>query len=135
MVGFVVHLNYDNPHLSPYDEFQRFKTHPAIRTFFEGGKALSMAARAINEGGLQVHPPAASALGGALIVAARPEPVIAVPHHRQPHNAMKTGMLAADAASRRAAERQSSDVLDDYPRAGAIPRCNDDLFTATSSRR
>ena len=43
MVGFVVHLNYDNPHLSPYDEFQRFKTHPAIRTFFEGGGAFPMA--------------------------------------------------------------------------------------------
>ena len=55
-VGFVVHLNYENPHLSPYDEFQRFKTHPAIRGTFEGGKRLGYGARAINEGGLQSVP-------------------------------------------------------------------------------
>jgi electron-transferring-flavoprotein dehydrogenase len=55
-VGFVVHLNYENPHLSPYDEFQRFKTHPAIRPTFEGGKRLAYGARAINEGGLQSVP-------------------------------------------------------------------------------
>ena len=57
-VGFVVHLNYANPHLSPYDEFQRFKTHPAIRGTFEGGKRLGYGARAINEGGLQSVPEA-----------------------------------------------------------------------------
>jgi electron-transferring-flavoprotein dehydrogenase len=50
-VGFVVHLNYENPHLSPFDEFQRFKTHPSIRGTFEGGKRLAYGARAINEGG------------------------------------------------------------------------------------
>ena len=55
-VGFVVHLNYENPHLSPYDEFQRFKTHPAIRSTFEGGKRLAYGARAISEGGLQSIP-------------------------------------------------------------------------------
>ncbi|MEP7276479.1 MAG: NAD(P)/FAD-dependent oxidoreductase, partial [Betaproteobacteria bacterium] len=65
-VGFVVHLNYQNPHLSPYDEFQRFKTHPAIRPTFEGGKRLGYGARAINEGGLQSVPRLAFP-GGALI--------------------------------------------------------------------
>jgi electron-transferring-flavoprotein dehydrogenase len=55
-VGFVVHLNYANPHLSPYDEFQRIKTHPSIRGTFEGGKRLGYGARAINEGGLQSVP-------------------------------------------------------------------------------
>ena len=65
-VGFVVHLNYENPHLSPFDEFQRFKTHPAIRRTFEGGKRLAYGARAINEGGLQSVPKLAFP-GGALI--------------------------------------------------------------------
>ena len=65
-VGFVVHLNYENPHLSPYDEFQRFKTHPAIRGTFEGGKRLGYGARAISEGGLQSVPKLVFP-GGALI--------------------------------------------------------------------
>ncbi len=55
-IGFVVHLNYDDPYLSPFDEFQRFKTHPAIRTLFEGGKRLAYGARAITEGGYQSVP-------------------------------------------------------------------------------
>jgi electron-transferring-flavoprotein dehydrogenase len=55
-IGFVVHLNYKNPFLSPFDEFQRFKTHPAIRQYLEGGKRLSYGARAINEGGFQSVP-------------------------------------------------------------------------------
>jgi electron-transferring-flavoprotein dehydrogenase len=65
-VGFVVHLNYENPYLSPYDEFQRFKTHPAIRPTFEGGKRIAYGSRAINEGGLQ-SVPKLSFPGGALI--------------------------------------------------------------------
>ena len=65
-VGFVVHLYYANPHLSPFDEFQRYKTHPAIRGTFEGGKRLAYGARAINEGGLQSVPKLAFP-GGALI--------------------------------------------------------------------
>src|SRR4030095_12603450 len=63
-VGFVVHLNYENPHLSPFDEFQRFKTHLAIRPTFEGGKRLGYGARAINEGGLQSVPKLAFPGGG-----------------------------------------------------------------------
>src|ERR1700723_3064194 len=65
-IGFVVHLHYDDPYLSPFDEFQRFKTHPAIRTLFEGGKRLAYGARAITEGGYQ-SVPRLSFAGGALI--------------------------------------------------------------------
>jgi electron-transferring-flavoprotein dehydrogenase len=61
-VGFVVHLNYENPHLSPYDEFQRFKLHPAIRPTFDGGKRLGYGSRAINEGGLQSAAPRGSSI-------------------------------------------------------------------------
>ncbi len=65
-VGFVVHLNYDDPYLSPFDEFQRFKTHPDVRELFEGGKRLAYGARAITEGGYQ-SVPRLSFPGGALI--------------------------------------------------------------------
>ena len=65
-VGFVLHLSYENPHLSPFDEFQRFKTHPAIRPVFENGKRIGYGARAINEGGLQ-SVPKLTFPGGALI--------------------------------------------------------------------
>ena len=95
MVGFVVHLNYENPHLSPYDEFQRFKTHPHIRQFFEGGKRIAYGARAINEGGLQ-SVPKLTFPGGALIGCSAG--FVNVPRIKGSHNAMKTGMLAAEAA-------------------------------------
>jgi len=94
-VGFVVHLNYENPHLSPYDEFQRFKTHPSIRGTFEGGKRLAYGARAINEGGLQAVPKL-SFPGGALIGCAAG--FVNLPRIKGSHNAMKTGMLGAEAA-------------------------------------
>jgi electron-transferring-flavoprotein dehydrogenase len=86
-VGFVVHLNYENPHLSPFDEFQRFKTHPAIRTTFEGGKRLGYGARAINEGGLQSVPKLAFP-GGALIGCSAG--FVNLPRIKGSHNAMKT---------------------------------------------
>ena len=94
-VGFVVHLDYRNPFLSPYDEFQRFKTHPAIRPMFEGGKRLSYGARAITEGGLQ-SVPKLTFPGGALIGCAAG--FINLPRIKGSHNAMKTGMLGAEAA-------------------------------------
>ncbi|HZQ60699.1 MAG TPA: NAD(P)/FAD-dependent oxidoreductase, partial [Casimicrobiaceae bacterium] len=93
-VGFVVHLNYRNPHLSPYDEFQRFKTHPAIRDTFVGGKRLGYGARAINEGGLQ-SVPRLTFPGGALIGCAAG--FVNLPRIKGTHNAVKTGMLGADA--------------------------------------
>ncbi len=94
-VGFVVHLDYRNPYLNPYDEFQRFKTHPAIRPMFEGGKRHSYGARAINEGGLQSVPKLVFP-GGALIGCAAG--FVNLPRIKGSHNAMKTGMLAAEAA-------------------------------------
>ena len=94
-IGFVVHLDYSNPYLSPYDEFQRFKTHPLIRPMLEGGKRLSYGARAINEGGLQ-SVPKLTFPGGALIGCAAG--FVNLPRIKGSHNAMKTGMLAAEAA-------------------------------------
>src|SRR6478736_5482797 len=92
-VGFVVHLNYKNPYLYPFEEFQRFKTHPAIRGTFEGGKRLSYGARAITEGGYQ-SVPKLSFPGGALIGCSAG--FVNVPRIKGSHNAVLSGMLAAD---------------------------------------
>ena len=114
-VGFVVHLNYANPYLSPFEEFQRFKTHPAIRGFFEGGKRIAYGARAINEGGLQSIPKLVFP-GGALIGCAAG--FLNVPRIKGIHNAMKSGMLAAEAVGAAlAAGRRGRDELSDYPAA------------------
>jgi len=110
-VGFVVHLNYENPHLSPYDEFQRFKTHPHVRDTFAGGKRLAYGARAINEGGLQSVPKLAFP-GGALVGCAAG--FLNVPRIKGTHNAMKTGMLAAEAAFAALGAGRAHDALDDY---------------------
>ncbi|WP_179958469.1 electron transfer flavoprotein-ubiquinone oxidoreductase [Chitinimonas arctica] len=113
VVGFVVHLNYANPYLSPYDEFQRFKTHPAIRGFFEGGKRIAYGARAINEGGLQSIPKLTFP-GGALIGCSAG--FVNVPRIKGSHNAMKSGMLAAESAfDALAAGSQGHDELVAYP--------------------
>ncbi len=93
-VGFVVHLDYANPHLSPYDEFQRFKTHPKMQALLKGGKRLSYGARAISEGGLQSWPEMIFP-GGALIGCSAG--MVNVPRIKGSHNAMKSGMLAAEA--------------------------------------
>ncbi len=110
-VGFVVHLNYENPHLSPFDEFQRMKTHPSIRHFFEGGKRIAYGARAINEGGLQ-SVPKLTFPGGALIGCSAG--FVNVPRIKGSHNAMKTGMLAAEAAFEALDEGRGSDELVAY---------------------
>jgi electron-transferring-flavoprotein dehydrogenase len=94
-IGFVVALDYENPYLSPFDEMQRFKTHPAIRPMLEGGRRVAYGARAINEGGLQSIPKLVFP-GGALIGCAAG--FLNVPRIKGSHNAMKTGMLAAEAA-------------------------------------
>src|SRR6185312_15240085 len=91
----VVHLNYENPYLAPFEEFQRFKLHPAVCSYFEGGKRLAYGARAINEGGLQSVPKLVFP-GGALIGCAAG--FVNLPRIKGSHNAMKTGMLAAEAA-------------------------------------
>jgi len=116
-VGFVVHLNYQNPHLSPFEEFQRFKTHPAIRPTFEGGKRLAYGARAINEGGLQSVPKLIFP-GGCLIGCAAG--FVNLPRIKGSHNAMKTGMLAAEAAFDALAAGDGGDrLLAAYPEAFA----------------
>jgi electron-transferring-flavoprotein dehydrogenase len=92
-VGFVVHLNYTNPTLSPFDEFQRFKTHPLIRDVFEGAKRLSYGSRAITEGGWQSVPKLCFP-GGALIGCSAG--FVNVPRIKGSHNAILSGMLAAE---------------------------------------
>ena len=114
-VGFVVHLNYENPYLAPFEEFQRFKLHPAIRPYFEGGKRLSYGSRAINEGGLQSVPKLVFP-GGALIGCAAG--FVNLPRIKGSHNAMKTGMLAAEAAYEAlAGGATGGDELASYPDA------------------
>jgi electron-transferring-flavoprotein dehydrogenase len=113
-VGYVVGLAYENPYLSPYEEFQRYKTHPEIRKFFEGGKRISYGARAITAGGLQSLPELAFA-GGALIGC--DAGFLNVSRIKGSHAAMKTGMLAADAAFEAIAAGRQSDTLNAYSAA------------------
>jgi electron-transferring-flavoprotein dehydrogenase len=92
-VGFVIGLDYRNPFLNPFEEFQRFKTHPAIRPFFEGGRRISYGARALNEGGFQSIP-LVDFPGGALI--GDTAGFLNVPKIKGSHTAMKSGMVAAE---------------------------------------
>ena len=124
-VGFVVHLDYANPHLSPYDEFQRFKTHPAIRDTFAGGKRLAYGARAINEGGLQSVPKLAFP-GGALVGCSAG--FVNLPRIKGSHNAMKTGMLAAEVAFAALGEGRQRDTLDAYDDAWKQSWVYEDLW-------
>ncbi len=110
-VGFVVHLNYANPHIYPYGEFQKFKTHPAIADLLEGGKRIAYGARAITEGGFQSVPKLAFP-GGALIGCAAG--FVNVPRIKGNHNAMLTGMMAGEAAFDAVAEGRAQDTLDAY---------------------
>ena len=113
-VGFVVGLGYANPYLSPFDEFQRFKTHPAIRGFFDGGKRVSYGARAISAGGLQSLPRLVFP-GGALI--GDEAGFLNASRIKGSHCAIKSGMLAAEAAAGALGEGRSLDCLDAYPAA------------------
>ncbi|MGH7016126.1 MAG: electron transfer flavoprotein-ubiquinone oxidoreductase, partial [Caulobacteraceae bacterium] len=113
-VGLVVHLNYQNPWLSPYDEFQRLKHHRAIRRHLEGGERIAYGARAISEGGLQSVPRLAFP-GGALIGCSAG--FVNLPRIKGTHNAMKTGMLAAEAAVEALGEGRAGDVLSAYQEA------------------
>jgi electron-transferring-flavoprotein dehydrogenase len=124
-IGFVVHLNYQNPHLSPYDEFQRFKLHPAIRPLLEGGKRLGYGARAISEGGLQ-SVPKLTFPGGALIGDAAG--FLNVPRIKGTHNAMKTGMLAAESAFAALGASRSNDELADLGSAWRKSWVYEDLY-------
>jgi len=113
-LGFVIALDYENPYLSPFDEFQRWKTHPAIRAEIEGGKRVSYGARAINEGGWQAIPELAFP-GGALIGCAAG--FLNVPRIKGTHTAMKSAMLAAEAAFEAISNDRSGDRLEAYPQA------------------
>ncbi|HEX7775230.1 MAG TPA: electron transfer flavoprotein-ubiquinone oxidoreductase [Parvibaculum sp.] len=113
-VGFVVHLNYKNPYLSPFDEFQRFKMHPAIRDTFEGGKRIAYGARAITEGGFQSVPKLVFP-GGALIGCAAG--FVNVPRIKGSHNAILTGMMGAEAAFDAVKAGRQADELTAYAQA------------------
>ena len=113
-VGFVVHLDYANPHLSPYDEFQRFKTHPNMQALLKGGKRLSYGARAISEGGLQSWPELVFP-GGALIGCSAG--MVNVPRIKGSHNAMKSGMLAAEAVFDALNNQLAPSLLHNYTKA------------------
>ena len=113
-VGYVVGLAYDNPYLSPYEEFQRYKTHPEIRKFFEGGKRVSYGARAITAGGLRSLPKTVFP-GGALIGC--DAGFLNASRIKGSHAAMKTGMLAAEAAFDALAAGRKHDELGAFPEA------------------
>jgi electron-transferring-flavoprotein dehydrogenase len=109
-----VHLNYKNPWISPFEEFQRLKTHPNIRAILEGGERISYGARAITEGGFQSVPNLAFP-GGALIGCSAG--FVNVPRIKGSHNAMKTGMLAAESVFEALGAGRSHDQLDAYQAA------------------
>jgi electron-transferring-flavoprotein dehydrogenase len=121
-IGFVVHLNYSNPYLSPFEEFQRFKQHGAVRPFLEGGKRIAYGSRAITEGGWQSIPELAFP-GGALIGCAAG--FVNLPRIKGSHNAMLSGMAAAEEAMKALGAGRSHDVLDGYEpavKAGPVGR-------------
>ena len=113
-IGYVVHLNYKNPWLSPFDEFQQFKHHPSVKPYLEGGKRIAYGARAITEGGWQSIPKL-SFPGGVLIGCSAG--FVNVPRIKGSHNAMKSGMLAAEAAFAALGEGRQADELTSYQTA------------------
>ena len=113
-IGFVTWLNYTNPYLSPFQEMQRWKTHPAVRALLEGGKRVSYGARAINDGGLQSIPKFVFP-GGALIGCSAG--FLNVPRIKGTHGAQKSAMLAAEAAFDAIQAGREGDELSEYPRA------------------
>ncbi len=126
-VGYVVGLAYENPYLSPYEEFQRYKTHPAIRGFFEGGKRIAYGARAITAGGLQSLPKLTFP-GGALIGC--DAGFLNASRIKGSHAAMKTGMLAADAAFAALWAKRQHTELTSYARAFEQSWLYDELYKA-----
>ncbi len=126
-VGYVVGLAYENPYLSPFEEFQRYKTHPAIRGFFEGGKRLSYGARAITAGGLQSLPKLTFP-GGALIGC--DAGFLNASRIKGSHAAMKSGMLAAEAAAEALAAARAQDELAAYPAAFEQSWLHEELHVA-----
>ncbi|MFG1429949.1 electron transfer flavoprotein-ubiquinone oxidoreductase [Xanthobacter sp. V2C-8] len=124
MVGFVVHLNYQNPWLSPFEEFQRFKTHPIFKDTFEGAKRISYGARAITEGGWQ-SVPKLSFPGGVLVGCAAG--FVNVPRIKGSHNAVLSGILAADHLAEALAAGRGHDELSSYEDAWRGSAVGEDL--------
>jgi len=132
VVGYVVGLNYHNPYLSPFEEFQRYKTHPAIRTFFEGGKRISYGARAITAGGLQSLPKLVFP-GGALIGC--DAGFLNMSRIKGSHTAIKSGMLAAEALVEALAAGRQHDELAAYPTAFENSWLHEELHVARNVKQ
>jgi electron-transferring-flavoprotein dehydrogenase len=130
-VGFVVHLNYQNPYLSPFEEFQRFKTHSLVRDTFEGAKRICYGARAITEGGFQSVPKLAFP-GGMLIGCAAG--FVNVPRIKGSHNAMLSGMLAAEHVAAALAQNRASDELTGYETAWRASPIGRDLWKVCNAK-
>tara|TARA_B100000686_G_scaffold352402_1_gene454262 strand:- start:603 stop:2222 length:1620 start_codon:yes stop_codon:yes gene_type:complete len=113
-VGFVIGLDYTNPYLSPFEEFQRFKTHPKIRTVLEGGRRISYGARAINEGGVQSIPKLT--FPGGLLIGCTAG-FLNVPKIKGSHTAMKSGMVAADSIFESLSKENASIEVVDYEKS------------------
>jgi electron-transferring-flavoprotein dehydrogenase len=124
-LGFVVGLGYRNPYLSPYEEFQRWKHHPAIKAVLGGAKRVAYGARVINEGGYQSIPELV--MPGAALIGCTAG-FVNVPRIKGTHTAMKTAMMAADAAFDAVATGRSSDELSDYPAAFEKSWVTDELW-------
>ena len=132
VVGFVVGLGYENPYLSPFEEFQRYKTHPEIRTFLEGGKRLSYGARAITAGGILSLPKLVFA-GGALV--GDDAGFLNASRIKGSHAAIKTGMLAADAAFEAVQAGRQHDELAAYPEAFKASWLHEELNRARNFKQ
>src|SRR6185503_4974274 len=131
VAGFVVHLNYKNPYIAPFEEFQRFKQHPLIRPTFEGGKRISYGARAITEGGWQSVPKLVFP-GGALIGCAAG--FMNVPRIKGSHNAMLSGMLAAENDAAALAAGRAHDELLDYEATWRASPIGRDLWRVRNAK-
>ncbi|CAN7238584.1 electron transfer flavoprotein-ubiquinone oxidoreductase [Caballeronia sp. LjRoot29] len=132
MVGFVVGLGYSNPYLSPFEEFQRYKTHPAIRTFLEGGKRVSYGARAITAGGLMSLPKLVFP-GGAL--AGDDAGFLNASRIKGSHAAIKSGKMAAEAAFDAVQAGRRADELSAYPDAFNSSWLKTELYRARNFKQ
>jgi len=130
-VGFVVHLNYRNPYLSPFEEFQRFKTHPLVRDTFVGGKRLAYGARALTEGGWQ-SVPKLTFPGGALIGC--DAGFMNVPRIKGSHNAMLSGILAAETVVAALSAGRANDELADYDAGWRASAIGKDLWRVRNAK-
>jgi electron-transferring-flavoprotein dehydrogenase len=130
-VGFVVHLNYSNPYLSPFEEFQRFKTHPLVRDTFEGGKRLSYGARAITEGGYQSVPKLTFPGGGLIGCDAG---FMNVARIKGSHNAMLSGILAAEQVAAALSAGRAHDELASYDEAWRSSAIGHDLYRVRNAK-